>query len=226
MMVDMENNDISIECGTCVATGTTACADCIVTHLLANDDGPIDLVTVPVATPHCPPPSGRLHCSDRRGSSTIRSSSSTSPSSSERQRRRQRHDARRTLVVVRRPEPLPSIDDVRSMLAGDGVTHVGVTSADVLVEARGELFGDAMPVSTVTWGSPTENPERSTDPVRAVARRPLRHRCRQAVPDRRRPPTARRCGGTAGSGRPVCLGRPLCAAASCIARHGQTDPSG
>ena len=51
MMVDMENNDISIECGTCVATGTTACADCIVTHLLANDDGPIDLVTVPVATP-------------------------------------------------------------------------------------------------------------------------------------------------------------------------------
>ena len=34
-----------------MATGTTACADCIVTHLLANDVGPIDLVTVPVATP-------------------------------------------------------------------------------------------------------------------------------------------------------------------------------
>lgn len=51
MMVGMENNDISIECGTCVATGTTACADCIVTHLLANDDGPIDLVTVAVAAP-------------------------------------------------------------------------------------------------------------------------------------------------------------------------------
>lgn len=47
----MENFDISIECGTCVATGTTACADCIVTHLLANDDGPIDLVTVPVIAP-------------------------------------------------------------------------------------------------------------------------------------------------------------------------------
>lgn len=41
----------SIECGTCVATGTTACADCMVTHLLANDDGPIDLVTVPVGRP-------------------------------------------------------------------------------------------------------------------------------------------------------------------------------
>lgn len=51
MMVGMENNDISIECGTCVATGTTACADCIVTHLLANDDGPIDLEIVPVAAP-------------------------------------------------------------------------------------------------------------------------------------------------------------------------------
>ena len=47
----MENIDISIECGTCVATGTTACADCVVTHLLANDDGPIDLVTVPLADP-------------------------------------------------------------------------------------------------------------------------------------------------------------------------------
>jgi hypothetical protein len=46
MMVGMENFDLSIECDTCVATGTTACADCIVTHLLANDDGPIDLVTV------------------------------------------------------------------------------------------------------------------------------------------------------------------------------------
>jgi len=51
MMGCMEKFDISIECGTCVATGTTACADCIVTHLLANDDGPIDLVTVPVAAP-------------------------------------------------------------------------------------------------------------------------------------------------------------------------------
>jgi hypothetical protein len=47
----MDNFGISIECGTCVATGTTACADCLVTHLLANDDGPIDLVTVPVAAP-------------------------------------------------------------------------------------------------------------------------------------------------------------------------------
>jgi hypothetical protein len=56
MLGTMKNSDIdgtplSIECGTCVATGTTACADCVVSHLLANDDGPIDLVTVPVARP-------------------------------------------------------------------------------------------------------------------------------------------------------------------------------
>jgi hypothetical protein len=47
----MDNFDLSIECDTCVATGTTACADCLVSYLLANDDGPIGLVTVPVAAP-------------------------------------------------------------------------------------------------------------------------------------------------------------------------------
>jgi hypothetical protein len=35
-------DDLTIECATCPATGTTACGDCIVTHLLANDDGPIE----------------------------------------------------------------------------------------------------------------------------------------------------------------------------------------
>ena len=81
MMVGMETFDISIECGTCVATGTTACADCIVTHLLANDDGPIDLVTVPIAAPdHGDRPGGRV-CSSELACSTIRSSSSTWPTS-------------------------------------------------------------------------------------------------------------------------------------------------
>ena len=46
----MDTIDFSIDCGTCVATGTTACTDCIVTHLVANDDGPIDLVTVAPAS--------------------------------------------------------------------------------------------------------------------------------------------------------------------------------
>lgn len=43
-----ETSSFAIECGTCVATGTTACTDCVVAHLLANDDGPIDFVTVAV----------------------------------------------------------------------------------------------------------------------------------------------------------------------------------
>jgi hypothetical protein len=54
--MDIHNREhpaLSIECGTCVATGTTACTDCVVAHLLANDDGPIDLVSVTVG----PPPS-------------------------------------------------------------------------------------------------------------------------------------------------------------------------
>jgi hypothetical protein len=62
MLGTMKNSDIdgaelhdgahlSIECSTCVATGTTACADCVVSHLLANDDGPIELVTVSITRP-------------------------------------------------------------------------------------------------------------------------------------------------------------------------------
>jgi hypothetical protein len=54
VMDHIDSADLSIECGTCVASGTTACADCVVTHLLANDDGPIDFVTVPVAAPTTP----------------------------------------------------------------------------------------------------------------------------------------------------------------------------
>lgn len=59
MMGDMSNTDhpgtdldaLSVECATCVAAGTTACADCVVTHLLANDDGPIEYVAVTVNRP-------------------------------------------------------------------------------------------------------------------------------------------------------------------------------
>lgn len=42
---------LSIECSTCVAIGTTACTDCLVTHLIANDDGPIEYLPVPVGRP-------------------------------------------------------------------------------------------------------------------------------------------------------------------------------
>lgn len=52
MMDDMQDEaGFSLECGTCVATGTTACADCVVAHLLANDDGPIEYVPVVLGRP-------------------------------------------------------------------------------------------------------------------------------------------------------------------------------
>ena len=45
MMVFMfSSDDITLDCRTCVAVNTTACEDCIVNHLLANDAGPIDFV--------------------------------------------------------------------------------------------------------------------------------------------------------------------------------------
>jgi hypothetical protein len=51
---NIDHAGFSMECGTCVAHATTACSDCVVTHLLANDDGPIDLVTVAVEAPTTP----------------------------------------------------------------------------------------------------------------------------------------------------------------------------
>lgn len=52
-----DTDDFSIDCATCIGHGTTACSDCVVSHLLANDDGPIDFITTsvkflePVPTP-------------------------------------------------------------------------------------------------------------------------------------------------------------------------------
>lgn len=44
-------DDFTLDCHTCQAANTTACTDCIVSHLLANDDGPIDLQPVPLHSP-------------------------------------------------------------------------------------------------------------------------------------------------------------------------------
>ncbi len=43
--------DFALDCTTCVAANTTACGDCVVHHLLANDAGPIEFVpsAIPVA---------------------------------------------------------------------------------------------------------------------------------------------------------------------------------
>ncbi len=44
-----QTNGSTIECDTCLATGTSACSECVVTFVLANDAGPIDYVPTPVA---------------------------------------------------------------------------------------------------------------------------------------------------------------------------------
>ena len=44
MVLMFSSDDITLDCRTCVAVNTTACEDCIVNHLLANDAGPIDFV--------------------------------------------------------------------------------------------------------------------------------------------------------------------------------------
>jgi epoxyqueuosine reductase len=71
--------------------------------------------------------------------------------------------------VVRHPEPLPSIDEVRTRLAEHGISHVGVTTAEVLVEARAALFERRDAGLHGDMGFTYRNPERSTDPLRAVA---------------------------------------------------------
>ena len=51
-MVCMTNDiDLALDCTTCVAANTTACGDCVVNHLLANDAGPIEFVPNPRRAP-------------------------------------------------------------------------------------------------------------------------------------------------------------------------------
>jgi epoxyqueuosine reductase len=70
---------------------------------------------------------------------------------------------------VRRPEPLPTFADVRAQLVDMGVTHVGVTSAEVLSEARAALFARREAGLHAGMGFTYRDPERSTDPERSVA---------------------------------------------------------
>lgn len=44
-----ETHEVILDCQTCVATNTTACSECVVSHLLANDAGPIELRVTPAA---------------------------------------------------------------------------------------------------------------------------------------------------------------------------------
>jgi epoxyqueuosine reductase len=63
---------------------------------------------------------------------------------------------------------LPSIDDIRAQLAEAGIDHVGVTSTDVLGDTRDELFRRRDAGLHGGMGFTYRDPERSTDPRRAV----------------------------------------------------------
>ena len=69
---------------------------------------------------------------------------------------------------MRRPDPLPTIGEIRAALAEYGIDHVGVTSADVLVEARRALHERRAAGLHGEMGFTYRNPDRSTDPERAV----------------------------------------------------------
>lgn len=69
---------------------------------------------------------------------------------------------------MRRPDPLPTLDDIRSELARFEVSHVGVTTAEVLGEARTQLLRRRAQGLHDGMGFTYRNPERSTDPRRSV----------------------------------------------------------
>ncbi len=69
---------------------------------------------------------------------------------------------------MRRPDPLPTIEEIRSSLRGEGIDHVGVTSADVLADTRRVLHERRDAGLHGDMGFTYRNPDRSTDPARAV----------------------------------------------------------
>jgi epoxyqueuosine reductase len=69
---------------------------------------------------------------------------------------------------VRRPEPVPTIEEITDTLAADGISHVGVTTADVLDETRHVLHERRRAGLHGGMGFTYRNPDRSTDPTSAV----------------------------------------------------------
>lgn len=70
-----------------------------------------------------------------------------------------------------RPPPsieLPTIDEVRQQLATSGITHVGVCDASVMSAARRHLYERKAAGLDGGMGFTYRNPDRSTDPGRAV----------------------------------------------------------
>ncbi|MGA1077313.1 MAG: epoxyqueuosine reductase, partial [Ilumatobacteraceae bacterium] len=69
---------------------------------------------------------------------------------------------------MRRPEPLPTIDEIRERLLAQGITAVGVAPAAVLERARSALLERREAGLADSMEFTYRDPERSTDPSRAV----------------------------------------------------------
>ena len=74
----------------------------------------------------------------------------------------------RTLQRVRRPDPLPTLDELRALAADHGIAHLGVAPATVLERARAALHERHATGLAAGMGFTYRNPDRSTDPSRTV----------------------------------------------------------
>jgi epoxyqueuosine reductase len=70
--------------------------------------------------------------------------------------------------VVRRPEPLPSWSELVELAREHGIEHLGVAPASVLTRARTALHARKAAGLHAGMGFTYRNPDRSTDPQRAV----------------------------------------------------------
>jgi epoxyqueuosine reductase len=70
---------------------------------------------------------------------------------------------------MRRPDPLPTWDEIVALGAEHGLTHMGVAPAGVLQRARTALHERKEAGLHAGMGFTYRNPDRSTDPGRAVA---------------------------------------------------------
>lgn len=69
---------------------------------------------------------------------------------------------------MRRPQPLPTWEEISAIAGEHGVAHLGVAPADVLERARAALLERKDLGLHADMGFTYRNPERSTDPRRAV----------------------------------------------------------
>lgn len=74
-----------------------------------------------------------------------------------------------TLGRVRRTRPLPTWDEIVELASAEGITHHGVAPADVLERARVALHDRKAQGFHADMSFTYRNPDRSTDPQRAVA---------------------------------------------------------